>query len=517
MKAYSSPTRIVVTIMAAIFIAEGMIMFLLSTLPELGLWQEALLDSLLIVMVTAPIIYFLIYQPLINQIEEINKKQKELDRNLHYDALTELPNRLFLEERLNQLLERNEPAERVISLILLDLGRFNEINDTLGHRHGDEILKQLARRFEVALTQFDTVARTESDEFAFILISSAVEHVTLGFEHIQCCLDEPFEIENVPINVDTRTGIAIYPDHGRNSAELLRNADIALRSSKREKRHYSIYCAEKNPYNVKKLALFGQLRRAIEQNQLELFYQPKISLNSSKVVAAEALIRWRHPEQGLIPPLEFIPLAEKSTLITPLTHWVVDRACAQIEIWRRRGIEIKVAVNISPCLLSDHAFLDWVHEALKKHSTPKQALIFEITESSFSTNYQRTLEILQTFTRMGVILSIDDFGTGYSSLSYLSSLPVTELKIDQCFVKAMTASDSDYAIVCSTIELAHNLGLSVTAEGVETESSANLLYDLHCDCVQGYFYSRPLPCREFENWYKNYHFRPPVQLTELEY
>jgi EAL domain-containing protein (putative c-di-GMP-specific phosphodiesterase class I) len=308
--------------------------------------------------------------------------------------------------------------------------------------------------------------------------------------------------------VDASVGIALYPQHGEDVDTLLQHADVAMYEAKRTHSGHEIYSVEHDPYNPVRLAMVGQLRKALDENQVVLHYQPKIDLESGKVVGAEALVRWKHPERGLIPPDEFVPMAERTGLIKPLSRYVLDRALAQCRAWRDSGLELKVSVNLSARNLLDPTLPDDVTKLLTKWGLPAQLLALEITESTIMIDPKRAMEVLGRLNSMGIALSIDDFGTGYSSLVYLKELPVHELKIDRTFVARMAQNRGDAFIVRSTIDLAHNLRLKVVAEGVEDENTMAELTRLGCNIAQGFHVSRPLPPEAFDSWLAERGLRP---------
>jgi diguanylate cyclase (GGDEF)-like protein len=383
----------------------------------------------------------------------------------------------------------------------MDLNRFKEINDTLGHHHGDIVLRETARRLKTTLRETDTIARLGGDEFAMLLPHvpdpAAVVHVA---DKITAALRVPFIVHGLTLDVGASIGVAFFPGHGRDVDTLIQRADVAMYLAKTAQTTYEIYAVEKDNYSPSRLALVGELRNAIEHDEFVVHYQPKVDLQSGKVQGVEALLRWDHPLRDLIPPDEFIPLAEHTGLIEPLTTFVLNESLRQLAEWRDQGLDLKVAVNLSTRSLLNMDFPEEVSRALKKWRVPPSSLQLEITEHTILTDPAKAGGILSTLSGMGVELSIDDFGTGYSSFVQLRRLPLTELKIDKSFVMNMHVDDNDAVIVQSLIELGRNLGLRVVAEGVESERVSNELTTLGCNYAQGFFTSRPMPPDEVVKW-----------------
>ncbi len=420
----------------------------------------------------------------------------------YYDPMTGLPNRTLLQDRLKQAISTAARENHPVAFLLMDLDRFKEINDTLGHHRGDILLQQVGARLKSVLWEPDTVSRLGGDEFAVLLPRlAAAEHINVVIQKIQNALKAPFVIENLPIAVDVSIGIALYPDHATDAETLIQRADVAMYVAKRTGSGYTVYAPELNQHSPQRLALLGELRQAIEHDQLLLHYQPKISLKTNRMMDVEALVRWQHPQHGMIPPNQFIPLAEQTGLIKPLTLWVLNKALNQCRAWQQTGLEIPVSVNLSARNLHDQELTDHVAGLLETSGISPDRLELEITESAIMMDPPRALEILKRLSGMGVRLSLDDFGTGYSSLGYLKKLPVDEIKIDRSFVTDMTRDENDAMIVRSTIDLGHNLGRKVVAEGVENRETWNRLAALGCDSAQGYYMSRPIPADELARWF----------------
>jgi diguanylate cyclase (GGDEF)-like protein len=417
------------------------------------------------------------------------------------DTLTGLPNRRVFHDRVEQAIQRARRQGERSAVMIMDLDRFKEVNDTLGHHCGDLLLEEIARRLRGALRESDTVARLGGDEFAVLLPSvpgaDAAEHVAM---ELVAAISESIVVEGLSLDTEASIGIALFPDHGADVTELLQRADVAMYSAKSESLPFAVYGSEQDDYSPERLALVGGLRRAIEQGELVLDYQPKVDLASGRVVGAEALVRWRHPERGLLPPSEFIPLAEHTTLIKPLTLFVLHRALEQCGRWAADGHTLSVAVNISARNLLDTEFADGVAASLERWGISADRLELELTETALMGNPVRAREVLRRLGATGVVLSIDDFGVGYTSLNQLKSLPIRVLKIDRSFVINMSTNPADTMIVRSTIDLGHNLGLQVVAEGIENQAVHDALRKLGCDVGQGYHLGRPMPAAEFEEW-----------------
>jgi diguanylate cyclase (GGDEF)-like protein len=376
----------------------------------------------------------------------------------------------------------------------------SNVNDTLGHGVGDHVLREVSLRLEQTVTGAECIARLGGDEFAILIRLSGDSECTGIARQIIAALEAPFMYEEQQLDVGTSIGIAHYPEHGRDAQTLVRNADIAMYAAKRDKTGYAIYDPHYDTSQQEHLSLLGELRRAVERDELRLYYQPKVSLHSANVSAVEALIRWQHPERGLVPPAMFIPFAEHTGYIKLLTRWVIREAMRQCGEWLRQGMRLQVSVNISARDLMNRDLPTEVAALLAEHGVPPALLCLEITESGFMEDPAHAQRVLDRLDELGVRLSIDDYGTGYSSLSYIMRLPVQELKIDRSFISRMATDEEISTIVRSTIELGHNLGLKVVAEGVEDLSVWNMLRSLGCDDAQGYFMSRPLEPHMLADW-----------------
>ncbi len=438
-----------------------------------------------------------------HDVTERTVMEKMLRYQVSHDLLTELPNRITLLERLEQAISVAKNTQREcceVALLTMDLDSFKEINDTFGHHHGDLLLQQLGMRLRSVVTENDTVARLGGDEFALLLPISDTTRVEKTIAAIDAMLEEPFVIEDLPLQVQASTGVALYPAHGSDALTLLRHADVAMYTAKHAHLGHMLYDPAQDTYSPRRLALMGALRKAIPNNELKLYYQPKVEISTGKVQSVEALVRWQHPEFGFIPPDQFIPLAEQTGLIIPLTLWVLETAARQCSDWLRIGLELSIAVNLSMWDLRELTLPNTIGALLERYALPARLLRVELTESVVMTDVERTLDILNRLSKLGIQISVDDYGTGYSSLAYLKRMPITELKIDRSFVMHMVDTEADATIVQSTVAMAHSLGLKVVAEGVEDEKTWCLLADFKCDTAQGYYMSRPISAQDLENW-----------------
>ena len=427
--------------------------------------------------------------------------EQQAMRSATYDALTELPNRILLRDRLEQALHAAAKKGRRLAVIIMDLDRFKEINDTLGHYNGDRLLKQVATRLLGVIQEPGSVARLGGDEFAILLPRvSEVKDVGSIVGKIQKALQAPFMLDTLKLDIQASAGAAIFPEHGTDADTLLQRADIAMYVAKKNHSGFVVYTSKYDEYSPHRLTLMGELRHAIENDHLVLHFQPKVNLKSNVIEGVEALVRWQHTRHGLMPPDDFIPLAERTGLIKPLTLWVLRQSLKQCAAWRLAGLNFSMAVNLSPQGLMDMELPDTVAGLLASSDVPADRLVMEITESTIMMDKDRALQILTRLADMGVRLAIDDFGTGYSSLAYLSKMPVKEIKIDKSFVMDMHNNKSNLVIVRATIELGHNLGLSVVAEGVENAEVLGILARLNCDAVQGTHLIEPMAASAFDEW-----------------
>jgi len=432
--------------------------------------------------------------------EGIARREREILRLAYEDGLTRLPNRALLLDRLDQGLRAAIRRSEPLTVMVLDLDRFKEINDMLGHMAGDVVLKQVAARLQAVLRDSDTVARLGGDEFALVLPMADTDLVRVVARRIALALRTPVEFEGQPLDVAASIGSAIFPQHGEDAGTLIRHADAAMYVAKRNNSGHAFYDPSYDVGQREHLSLLSELRRAVEESQLRAYYQPQIDLATGRVRGVEALVRWRHPTRGLLSPVEFMPYAEQTGFVRVVTRWMLAVTVRQCGKWAAQGMPLQVSVNISARDLMNRELPYVVADLLRTHAVPAHLLCLEITESSFMEDPKHAQATLQQLDGLGIKLAIDDFGTGFSSLAYLKKLPVAELKIERSFVMGMAEDKDDRVIVRSTIELAHNLGLLVVAEGVENEDALEQLRELGCDFVQGYLVCGPLRRRTLESW-----------------
>jgi diguanylate cyclase (GGDEF)-like protein/PAS domain S-box-containing protein len=425
-----------------------------------------------------------------------------------HDPLTDLPNRQALHQYCAETLQRAAEQGEQVALCLLDLDRFKEINDTLGHQVGDQALIHVAERLREPVEHCRTTAyRLGGDEFAILVEQpSGAEHIAKTASSLLTAIKQPFQLGGMSLEVGGSLGISLFPEHGTDSHELLRCADVAMYGAKSDVNPVRLYDPQLDMNTPERLALMVDLGSAIREQQLLLHYQPKIDLQRQCIVGCEALVRWQHPTLGLVPPGQFIPLAEMSDLIGPLTEWVVEEALKALRRWASQGLQLQMSANLSTRNLLDPQCTERLAEKLQRHPIPPDSLELEITESALMGNPELALEQAAKLAALGIRLSVDDFGTGYSSLAYLKQLQPRTLKVDRSFVRDMLTDEADLVIVRSTIALAHGLGLTVVAEGIEQQAAMQLLTDLGCDQAQGYHISRPLPEEAFLAWLAEAHW-----------
>ena len=429
-------------------------------------------------------------------ISDRKRAEEQIEFHAYHDVLTRLPNRKLFTDRLTQNLTHSRRTGKPLAVMFVDLDHFKSINDTLGHTAGDELLLEMARRLRACVREEDTVARLGGDEFTIILYELRhPEDAATVAEKIIAAVQKPMQIGEMSIEVSTSIGIALYPVDGADPESLLRNADSAMYRAKEAGRNtYQLCTDEMKGRALQRLSLETRLRRAVNEEQLVLHYQPQINLADGKVIGAEALLRWNDPERGLVYPGSFIPVAEESRLILPIGDWVLRTACTQMRAWREQKMQIpRVAVNLSPRQFAQHDVVASVRRALEESGLDAKSLEIEITETTAMANAEATIETLHALRGIGVSISIDDFGTGYSSLNYLKKFPISCVKIDGTFVRDMNRNDGDAAIVTAVIGIARSLRLRVIAEGVETEEQVTFLRRRRCDAAQGYFFGRPVP------------------------
>ena len=441
-----------------------------------------------------------VFTAIVQDISEHKQYIDELEHKALYDTLTDLPNRSLLQDRLKYALKIARRESSTVAVLIVDITRLREINNVMGHQNGDVVIKNVSSRLEEALRDADTVARLSGDEFVLVLPGINIENIHLAIDKIQALFKEPILIEDTSIEIEAAIGIAIFPLHGLDSDMLIRHADIAMHVAKNDVNGFNIYNPDDDPFSLQHLKLYGELREAVNNKKLTLYYQPKIDIKTGKIKSVEALARWPHPDKGMISPVEFIPMIEQTGLIRPFTLWVLEQAILQIKQWNESGIDLNVAVNLSTRNLLDPSLPDYLENLLSTHNVSATNLSLEITESAIMSRPESAIALLVRLHAMGFKLSIDDFGTGYSSLAYIKKLPVQELKIDQSFIFGLMTNEDDAVIVRSTIDLAHNLGLTVVAEGIESKEILDRLAILGCDIGQGYYFSRPISSEELSSW-----------------
>ncbi|HSL10471.1 MAG TPA: EAL domain-containing protein [Actinomycetota bacterium] len=432
---------------------------------------------------------------------ELARKQQENEYQALHDSLTGMPNRTLFQRTLQDAIDEARRTGGRLAVMLMDLDHFKEINDTLGHHFGDMLLKEIGPRLSKALRDQDMLSRLGGDEFGLLLPDLPNENIAVQVAaRLLEELEHPISVEGLALDVSGSIGIALFPLQADDADTLLRRADVAMYAAKEAGGGYELYGEELDRHNPQRLTLIGQVRPAIENGEFAMFYQPKVRLADGRVAGAEALIRWRHPTLGLVPPDEFIPLVEKTVLLRPLTSWIVDDVLRQWRRWADAGIRLPISINVSPRSLLDQDLPDVIEGSLREFDVPPAFLRMELTEGFLAGDSGRSTYVLDRLADVGVGLSIDDFGTGYSSLAYLKRLPIEEIKIDRSFVMQMHVDANDFMIVRATVDLGRNLGLRVVAEGVEDLETFDRLAEFACDEAQGFYISEPLPVDGFTRW-----------------
>lgn len=452
---------------------------------------------------------------------ELGNLYQTLEQMAYTDSLTNLPNRNMFQNQLEKHILIYHQTQQPFALFLMDLDRFKSVNDTLGHHVGDLLLQEVSNRLQQTLRKDDIISRVDKefindfegdmvarlggDEFAAVFSSvSNIDDAIIIARKILRAMEQSFNVDEHRLTISVSIGIVVCPEHGNDVHTLISHADVAMYHAKNRKCGFSVYETEQDRHSLHFLKLEQDLFAAIKKGELELHYQPKIVIQDGTVFGAEALVRWRHPEHGLIPPDEFIPLAEQTGLIHPLTNWVVNKALEDCAEYLRTEMTQSISVNLSALNLMDQDITTSISEALDRWSVPPASLVLELTESTIMSNPEHATEVLKRLDEMGISLSIDDFGTGYSSLAYIKHLPVDELKIDKSFVQEITRDSNDEAIVRAVLVLAHHMKLTVVAEGVEDAQTLQMLRELGCDIAQGYYFAKPMPIEEYRAWLKKY-------------
>ncbi|MEE8059826.1 MAG: EAL domain-containing protein, partial [Pseudomonadales bacterium] len=424
---------------------------------------------------------------------EMVKQTQVLERLSYRDELTRLPNRLVLNERLQQAVVIRHGSKRSFALLIIDLNRFKEVNDALGHHAGDLLLQEISLRMLGVIRVSDTVARLAGDEFAILLNGTTEEHVGTICNKVIELVKTPYQIEGQLVHIGASIGVACYPQHGDDAEDLLRRADIAMYHAKKNGLGFSVFAEQQDKNALRQMQLRSDFQNAIPRQELQVYYQSKVNLNNGQITGFEALVRWLHPQEGLISPDAFLPIAEQSGLINELTFYVLRQAAIDTIGWRNQGYDVNIAVNIAPKNLARIEFSQEVLDILEDTGLSPEYVELELTENDILDEPVQAIRILEQLHQQQVQIVVDDFGTGYSSLTYLKKLPISALKIDRSFVMEMEQDGDNAEIVKASIEMAHNIGLKVVAEGVETEKALLFLKSNHCDWGQGYFFSRPIP------------------------
>jgi diguanylate cyclase (GGDEF)-like protein len=472
---------------------------LVGIYQDYGPIESAAQSAFLPVAGILEVVLLLLYVTLIPILMRVSRRlQRHVERIQHqafHDDLTELPNRLHFREHISGAIAAAHQESRPVAVFLLDLDRFKEINDTLGHQCGDKLLKDIAVRLRGVTGDDALLARLGGDEFGIVAAGRTADEALLLAQIVRSSFEDPFVAQGVPLVIEASIGISVYPDHGANVDNLIQHADVAMYTAKDKRLGVALYEAGLDKSTAAELALMSELRNALEREEILLHYQPQIDVTSGRILGMEALVRWQHPERGLLPPGAFIPAVERTGVSTALTQYVLSGVARQLQTWREAGVEIDVtvAVNLTMFDLLDTSLPGKVASLLESAGVEPDRLELEITERVIMADPVRVRSVVEQLKETGVRIAIDDFGTGYSSLSYLKSLPVDVIKIDRSFVMGMMEDESDRAIVRSTIDLAHNLGLAVVAEGVDSKDTLEELARYGCDLAQGFYIARPQP------------------------
>ncbi|WP_199170178.1 bifunctional diguanylate cyclase/phosphodiesterase [Hydrogenovibrio sp. SC-1] len=518
----NTPARVAIALALIVLVGELLIMVLFENINTTLLKDPFLknlfiyvFDPVALTAIVSPALYLLVFRPL-NQQAKLErqlaksrslKADSKIEHLAFFDQLTGLPNRRLLMDRLDHAFVTSSRSGREVALLLLDLDNFKDINDTLGHDVGDLLLQQIAQRLESCVRKSDTVARLGDDEFVVMLEGLSKQHIETAAiqakdvsEKILATLNQPYQLAMDEYHCTASIGVVLFSNHGTTVAELLKRVDIAMYQAKKAGRNTLRFFNPKMQDAINaRTSLVCELHKALEKGQFHMYYQIQVD-SSHRPLGAEALIRWIHPEHGLLPPDQFIPLAEDTGLIVPIGQWVLDTACAQLKAWEQDALtcDLVLAVNVSARQFRQADFMAQVQSTVQRHAINPMRLKLELTESILVKSIEDTITAMNTLKGIGIQLSLDDFGTGYSSLQYLKKLPLDQLKIDQSFVRDLAADSSDKAIVRTIVAMAQNLELDVIAEGVETEEQQQLLLSKGCTHYQGYLFGKPVPIEQFE-------------------
>lgn len=485
MERIATPQRLVLALLAVLAALQ-----LGQLWPGTSLWLSTTAPWMSVVVITLAFILLL------------TETERPLSDEVLIDDLTGLANRAFMTQSLETACRNGAISGQHASLLMMDLDRFKIINDTLGHDAGDVVLREVAARLVSVLRGADLIGRQGGDDFLMLLPGTTGETVEKVALKIIRALEAPIVVGDHKVDVGASIGIAVYPEDGDNPRDLLREADTAMFVAKRRQQPFLRWDPGCDTNSVSELSLLGELREAIDNSELELHYQPLLALPQRRVVAAEALLRWRHPERGMIPPQEFIPFAESTRFMRTLTRWIIAESLSACARWRKQGFKVRVDVNITPQDLFDPAIVGYVRELLENNQLGPDALCLELTETAFMDHPEQGIGVMTALRDMGVALAVDDFGTGYSSLAYVSELPVSEIKIDRMFTAGLD-DGSPTPIASSAIELGRKLNLAVVAEGIENEPTLEMISREGCTFAQGFHICRPLPESEFLKWLKS--------------
>ncbi len=436
----------------------------------------------------------------------IAEREARIEHQSLHDTATGLPNRALFERSLGEFIAGH--ADESLTVLLIEIGRVSEINYTLGHETGEDLIRVIGQRLASMVKQGDMVARHSSTMFSILMPGAAAADVRPIVDRILKSFEDPVPISGIQLDVTAAIAEACHPDHGSDARTLLQRADTAIYEAKASSRLFATYDPDADPHKPERLTMMGELRKGLERGEFQFYYQPKVDIAAQKITHVEALVRWIHPQRGFMPPDDFIPLAEQTGNIQKLTAWALETAIAQSRAWQDSGVDLIVAVNLSARDLTNRRLPEQIARLLETHGVAANRVVLEITESALMEDRDNAMAVLTALNKMGHTLSIDDYGTGYSSMAYLKALPVQEIKIDKSFVLNLASNKEDEILVRSTIDLGHNLGLKVTAEGVEDEASLDILRKYGCETGQGYFISRPVPASEIEAFYKESRWSP---------